>query len=203
MPRVFCGDRRVKWILVDLWARGCLIQHLQAPARALGKLGILVWLLQPHPELHDRACVPASASSAQSPGSWLGTSFISSFWKVPGCGAGSRMAPFCRPGWGRRGCCVRDSVPELRALRSCWEPGLPSEAVPAAAGALVCIAHECGHYSILAVGTGVSPVMPGLCPALQIYSLFSCTLSKIHYKFHWMQGKAENQLLGVWFHFPR
>lgn len=63
---------------------------------------------------------------------------------------------------------------------------LPSEAVPAAAGplrALVCTAHEwytCSrHYSILAVGTGVSPVMPGRCTALQIYSLSLFTFSKI------------------------
>lgn len=128
----------MKWILVDRWAHGCL-SHT-APSNSCqgsGETGDTGLGLQPHQDLHHRACAPASAPSAQSPGSWLGTTFISSLWQVPGCAAGSRMAPFCRPGcWVRRGCCVRDSVPELSTLHCCWEPGLPSEAVPAAAGVL-------------------------------------------------------------------
>lgn len=178
------GDRRVKWLLMDLWTRGYL-SHTAPSSSCQGSGEMGYWFGSCSP---IRTCIPEHAPLSQplQHKVWA-LGFISSFSQVPGSGAGSRMAPLCRSGcWIGRECSVRDSVPEPRTLHSCWEPGLPSEAVPAAAGvlrALVFIAHEwytwSRHYSSLAIGTGISPVMPGLCPALQIYSLSSFTFSEI------------------------
>lgn len=121
---------------------GCPVRHPRAPARALGKLGVPVWLFQPEQDLWHGACTPASASPAQSPGSWLQNRLHQQFllgarlWAGVAQGqAGSFLLTWLP---GKEGCAVSgtERVPELRTLHSCWEPGLPSEAVPAGAGVL-------------------------------------------------------------------
>lgn len=182
------GDRIVKWILVDYWARGHLSHTvsssscqgsgqtgdtgltLAAPSGPASqsmrpclslfstKSGLLAWK-----HLYQQFLIGAGLWSREQDGSFLST------WLL-----------------GKEGVLCQGQCARAEDSAFLLEPGLPSEAVSAAPGVLgvlVCIAHEwytwSRHYSFLAIGTGIFPVMPGFCLALQIYSISSFTFSKI------------------------